>query len=51
MIGAISRKEFADGETLEVLLYDVLAQSHFDYCCEVWDTWRWLSPEIAEASK
>ena len=24
MIGAISRKEFADGETLEVLLYDVL---------------------------
>ena len=37
MIGAISRKEFADGETLEVLLYDVLAQSHFDCCCEVWD--------------
>lgn len=28
MIGAISRKEFADGETLVVLLYDVLAQSH-----------------------
>ena len=30
-------QEFADGETLQVPLYNVLAQSHFDCFCEVWD--------------
>ena len=37
-ISAIRRlKDFADRETL-VSVYNALAQPHFDYCFEVWDS-------------
>ena len=37
-MGAIRKlKDFADRETL-AFVYNALAQSDFDYCCEVWDS-------------
>ena len=38
VMSAVRRlKDFADRKT-SVSVYNALAQPHFDYCCEVWDS-------------